>query len=156
MAFYELDDNMDLAEAFLKRIFRDVLERLRTRTCSSSTSAIDKTVLDRAGERRRAASSCRLPYTEAVDILQKSRQDVRVPGRVGQRPAGRARALPDREALQAPGDPVRLPADDQAVLHARERRRQDGAGDGRAGAGRRRDHRRQPARGAARRARSSG
>ncbi len=27
MAFYELTDNMDLAEAFLKRIFRDVLEQ---------------------------------------------------------------------------------------------------------------------------------
>src|SRR6266436_2614935 len=27
MAFFELEDNMDLAEAFLKRIFRDVLER---------------------------------------------------------------------------------------------------------------------------------
>src|SRR5262249_62082480 len=26
MAFYELTDNMDLAEAFLKRIFKDVLE----------------------------------------------------------------------------------------------------------------------------------
>jgi asparaginyl-tRNA synthetase len=26
MAFYELADNMDLAEAFLKRICRDVLE----------------------------------------------------------------------------------------------------------------------------------
>ncbi len=29
MAFYELTDNMDLAEAFLKRIFRDVLEQVR-------------------------------------------------------------------------------------------------------------------------------
>src|SRR5262249_38735244 len=27
MAFYDLNDNMDLAEAFLKRIFRDVLEQ---------------------------------------------------------------------------------------------------------------------------------
>src|SRR5690606_33192848 len=27
MAFYELPDNMDLAERFLKRIFKDVLER---------------------------------------------------------------------------------------------------------------------------------
>src|SRR5262249_5588902 len=27
MAFFELTDNMDLAEAFLKRIFRDVLEK---------------------------------------------------------------------------------------------------------------------------------
>ncbi len=29
MAFFELDDNMDLAEAFLKRIFRDVLDAVR-------------------------------------------------------------------------------------------------------------------------------
>src|SRR5262249_45267031 len=27
MAFFDLNDNMDLAEAFLKRVFRDVLER---------------------------------------------------------------------------------------------------------------------------------
>ena len=39
MAFFDLADNMDLAEAFLKRIFRDVLTALRARTWSSSTSA---------------------------------------------------------------------------------------------------------------------
>ena len=112
---------------------------------------------DRDARRRSSTSEfVRLPYTEAVEILREVGQEVRVPGRLGQRPAGRARALPDREALQAAGDPVRLSAHDQAVLHARQRRRQNGAGDGRAGAQGRRDHRRQPARGAARRARSSG
>ncbi len=48
------------------------------------------------------------------------------------------------------------PRTHQAVLHARQRRRQNGAGDGYSGAQRGRDHRRQPARGAARRDRSSG
>ena len=36
-AFFELTDNMDLAERFLKRIFRDVLARC-PRTWSSSAS----------------------------------------------------------------------------------------------------------------------
>ena len=89
MAFYELTDNMDLAEAFLKRIFRDVLDALRR----------GHGVLQRARSTRRcidtlesivASEFVRLPYTEAVEILEKSGADVRVsrsPGATTCRPS---------------------------------------------------------------------
>jgi asparaginyl-tRNA synthetase len=77
MAFYELTDNMDLAEAFLKRIFRDVLERcdedmqffnlrIDTTAIETLTSIVDSEFV-------------RLPYTEAVAILEKSGQQFEFP-----------------------------------------------------------------------------
>ena len=82
MAFYELTDNMDLAEAFLKRIFRDVLDALPR----------GHAVLRRARSTRRCSATLehivdsefvRLPYTEAVEHPAKVGPDVRIPGRVG-------------------------------------------------------------------------
>src|SRR5438309_4342701 len=68
MAFYELSDNMDLAEDFLKRIFRDVLER-----CSVDMQffhdRIDKEVFTRL-EGILKGQFLRLQYTEAIDVLQ--------------------------------------------------------------------------------------
>lgn len=69
MAFYELTDNMDLAEAFLKRIFSDVLnnceedmqffeQRIEKTAISTLQGIIDSEFL-------------RLSYTEAVEILEK-------------------------------------------------------------------------------------
>ncbi len=70
MAFYELVDDMDLAEAFLKRICRDVLEK-----CSEDmhffTERIDKTAISTL-EGILAGPFERLSYTEAIEILQKS------------------------------------------------------------------------------------
>ncbi|HEV3118016.1 MAG TPA: asparagine--tRNA ligase, partial [Gemmataceae bacterium] len=70
MAFYDLNDNMDLAEAFLKRIFRDVLER-----CSEDmkffAERIDPTAITTL-EGVVNNEFVRLSYTEAVDVLQKS------------------------------------------------------------------------------------
>ncbi len=70
MAFYELVDNMDLAEAFLKRIARDVLER-----CSEDmkffAERIDPTAISTL-EGIVNSEFVRLSYTEAVDLLQKS------------------------------------------------------------------------------------
>src|SRR5262249_25575155 len=66
MAFYELTDNMDLAEAFLKRIFRDALERcpddmqfFKDRIEPTAISTLEGIV---------NSEFVRLPYTEAVDI----------------------------------------------------------------------------------------
>jgi len=77
MAFFELDDNMDLAERFLKRIFRDVLERC-PEDMEFFNQRIDKTVLDTL---RAIVDSrfVRLPYTEAVAILEKSGQTFEFP-----------------------------------------------------------------------------
>ena len=92
----------------------------------------------------------RMDYGEAISILERVEGEVRVPGEMGRRPAVRARALPHREAREEAGHRDELPEGHQGVLHAPERRRQDGRRDGRARAGNRRDHRRQPARGAPR------
>ena len=97
MAFYELDDNMDLAEEFLKRIIRDVLDHC-PEDMEFFNERIDKTVLATL-EHVVASDFGRLTYTEAVDDPEKVRQDVGVSRRVGQRPAGRARALPDRRRI---------------------------------------------------------
>ena len=69
MAFFELTDNMDLAEAFLKRICKDVLER-----CAEDVAffqeRIDNTV-QATLEGITTSQFVRLPYTDAVAILEK-------------------------------------------------------------------------------------
>jgi asparaginyl-tRNA synthetase len=77
MAFYQLEDNMDLAEAFLKRIFGDVLARcgedmqfFKDRVEPTAISTLEGIVKSRF---------VRLPYTEAVEILQKSGQTFEFP-----------------------------------------------------------------------------
>ena len=70
MAFYELDDNMSLAEEFLKRIASDVLAK-----CGEDmeffNQRIDDTVLATL-EKIVDSEFVRLPYTEAVEVLEKS------------------------------------------------------------------------------------
>jgi asparaginyl-tRNA synthetase len=72
MAFYELEDNMALAEAFIKRIIQDALAR-----CGDDMQFfkqhIDATVLPRL-ELILQSNFLRVSYTEAIDILQKSGQ----------------------------------------------------------------------------------
>jgi asparaginyl-tRNA synthetase len=70
MAFYELPDNMDLAEAFIKRIIGDVLAQCPD-DMAFFKERIDAGVIDRL-EAIAGSEFVRLPYTEAVDILLKS------------------------------------------------------------------------------------
>ncbi|HWG43783.1 MAG TPA: asparagine--tRNA ligase [Gemmataceae bacterium] len=77
MAFYELTDNMDLAEAFLKRICRDALERC-AEDMKFFAERIDKTAISTL-EGIINSQFVRLPYTEAVDILLKSGQTFEFP-----------------------------------------------------------------------------
>ncbi len=77
MAFFELDDNMRLAEDFLKRIFRDALagcgdelEFFRQR--------IDPTVVETL-QAIVASDFVRLSYTEAIEILKKSGRQFEFP-----------------------------------------------------------------------------
>lgn len=70
MAFFELTDNMDLAERFLKRIFGDVLTQ-----CAEDMVFFDERVEKGIRETLEgvvASDFVRLPYTEAVEILTKS------------------------------------------------------------------------------------
>jgi asparaginyl-tRNA synthetase len=77
MAFYELKDNMDLAEAFLKRIVRDVLER-----CQEDMQFFNERIDTGLHARLQGvvkSEFVRLPYTEAVELLQKSGQTFEYP-----------------------------------------------------------------------------
>ncbi len=69
MPFYELPDNMDLAEAFIKTMINDVLEKCPD-DMEFFNERIDKTVLAKL-ENIRSKEFIRLPYTEAIDIIQK-------------------------------------------------------------------------------------
>ncbi|MHB1033296.1 MAG: asparagine--tRNA ligase [Pirellulales bacterium] len=77
MAFYELEDNMDLAERFLKRIVGDVLER-SAEDMRFFNDRIDNTVLATL-EGILAGQFVRLPYTEAVKILEQSGEKFEFP-----------------------------------------------------------------------------
>jgi asparaginyl-tRNA synthetase len=70
MAFYDLNDNMDLAEAFIKRIIRDVLEHC-AEDMQFFNDRVDKTIIARL-QGIANAEFLRLPYTEAIDILKQS------------------------------------------------------------------------------------
>jgi asparaginyl-tRNA synthetase len=70
MAFFDLGDNMDLAEAFLKRICRDALEKC-PEDMQFFQERIDRTAISTL-EGIVAGPFVRLSYTEAVDVLQKS------------------------------------------------------------------------------------
>ncbi len=77
MAFYELDDNMRLAEEFIKYILADVMQNC-TEEMQFFHERIDKTV--RATLEHIVASNfVRLPYTEAVERLTKSGQTFEYP-----------------------------------------------------------------------------
>src|SRR5438270_2362011 len=72
MAFYDLTDNMTLAEAFLKRIIKDALEHC-AEDMKFFAERIDKELFSRL-ENVLNNPFRRVPYTEAVEILQKSGQ----------------------------------------------------------------------------------
>jgi asparaginyl-tRNA synthetase len=70
MAFFELTDNMDLAERFLKRIFKDVLEKC-PEDMAFFKERIDPTAIETL-EQILQSEFVRLTYTEAVEILKSS------------------------------------------------------------------------------------
>ena len=70
MAFFELEDNMNLAEAFLKRIFGDVLAKCPD-DMAFFAEHIEKTTVARL-EAICASEFVRLPYTEAIGLLESS------------------------------------------------------------------------------------
>jgi asparaginyl-tRNA synthetase len=131
MAFTDLDGNAEIAEDFLKSVVRMTLAR-----CDADISFLDQRVQPGLKQNLELVASTpfeRMTYTAAVALLEKSGQKFEYP--VGW------------------GLPHGLPEGHRRLLHAPQRRRQDGARDGRARPPDRRDHRRQPARGAPRRAR---
>src|SRR5215813_1122885 len=81
MAFFELTDNMDLAERFLKRIFKDTLDQ-----CADDMAFFnehyDKTAVETL-QKIVASDFRRLPYTEAVEILERSGEKFEFPVKWG-------------------------------------------------------------------------
>src|SRR5262249_52231097 len=77
MAFYDLNDNMDLAEAFIKRLIKDALNRCRPdmeffedRIEKGLTARLQNVILSKF---------LRLPYTKAIEVLEKSGQTFEFP-----------------------------------------------------------------------------
>lgn len=81
MAFFELTDNMDLAEAFIKRLIKDVLER-QAEDMKFFDERIEKGIIARL-EGILGSKFLRLPYTEAVEVLEKSGQKFEYPVKWG-------------------------------------------------------------------------
>ncbi len=79
MAFYDLSDNMDLAEAFIKRIVSDSLSQ-----CGEDMEFFNDRI-DESHTLLEVLNSLvenefvRLPYTEAIEILEKSDQKFEFP-----------------------------------------------------------------------------
>ncbi len=77
MAFYELEDNMNLAEEFLKFLFRSVLE-----ACGEDMQFFEKWINPDVIKRLESiveSEFVRIPYTEAIEILKKSGKDFEFP-----------------------------------------------------------------------------
>jgi asparaginyl-tRNA synthetase len=77
MAFFELTDNMDLAEAFLKRIFGDALTQC-AEDMQFFKERIDPTSIETL-EQIVATEFVRLPYTDAIERLEKSGKQFEFP-----------------------------------------------------------------------------
>jgi len=77
MPFYELTDNMDLAESFIRQILKSVLEQC-PEDMEFFNLRIEKTILETL---RNIIENdfIRLPYTEAVEILLSSGQEFEFP-----------------------------------------------------------------------------
>ena len=81
MAFYELEDNMALAEEFLKFIIRDVLEHCRE-DLEFFNERIEKTVLSTL-EHVAESNLGHITYTDAIQELREIRENLGVPLGVG-------------------------------------------------------------------------
>jgi asparaginyl-tRNA synthetase len=77
MAFFDLADNMELAERFLKRMFRDVLEQA-AEDMQFFQERVDPTVISTL-EGILASQFQRVTYTEAIDILMRCGESFEYP-----------------------------------------------------------------------------
>ena len=139
---------MELAQAFLRSVVKTVLDE-----SAEDLAFFDERISNglRATLEHVAPSAFEhLTYTDAVAILERSGQDFEFPVKWGADLQSEHERWLTETHVGRPADRHRLPEDDQSLLHVRERRRPDGARDGRAGAEGRRDHRRLAARGPAR------
>ena len=102
IAWCDLGRLQDVAEEFIKHIFRSALDNCGE-DMAFFNERIEPGVIDTL-EHIVASEFERITYTEAVDLLGEIRRVIRISGQLGHRPAVRARALPYREDFQTPGD----------------------------------------------------
>lgn len=77
MAFIDINDNMDLAEDFLKYVIRHVIE-----ACESDLIFLNNTVNSGLIERLHSVVNnrfVRLPYSQAIEILKQSNREFEIP-----------------------------------------------------------------------------
>ena len=150
MAFADLSDYMDNAEAMIKYVINRVLERC-PQEMEFFNSFVDKGLLERLNH---VATSDfgRVTYTEAVEILKKNNDKFDYKVDWGSDLQTEHERYLTEQVFKKPIFVTELPEGDKGLLHAPGRRRQDRRRGGLPGAGHRRDRRRQPARGAAGRA----
>ena len=120
IAFAGVSDNAALAEALLKYTFAALLNERQ-----EDLAFFDQRISRRGWLRNSSGSSARefvhMDYGEAIQVLERSKREIRVPGPLGRRPAVGARALSDREIRQEAGHRDELPEGHQSLLHAPER-----------------------------------
>ena len=97
MAFHDLEDDLDLAQAFIKQLVAVALNDCRE-DLEFFARFIEPELMGRLQTVAESAFEV-ITYTEAVDILLRSARAIRLPRRVGKRPPGRARALSYRESF---------------------------------------------------------
>ena len=77
IAFADLNDNADLAESFLKRVVRDVLDE-RADDMAFFAERIDKTLMPRL-ETLVKDEFARMDYSEAIEVLQRAKKKFEFP-----------------------------------------------------------------------------
>jgi asparaginyl-tRNA synthetase len=100
MAFCDLSGNMDLAESFLKRVFRDALDQ-SAEDLAFFAERIEKTAVSRL-ESIVNSEFVRLPYSEAVERLEKSGREFEYPISWGQDLQSEHERYLTEEEFQAP------------------------------------------------------
>ena len=149
IAFADLSDNVDLAEAFLKSIFQQVLEE-RSDDMAFFDKWVDKGCIQRV-EALLSSPFERMTYTEAVKHLEESGRDFEFPVSWGVDLQSEHERYITEEVVGRPVAVVDYPKDIKAFyMRLNDDDKTVAAMDG-AGPGHRGDHRRQPARGASRR-----
>ena len=124
MAWAELDDNMDLAEDFLKYLFRFALEECND-DMDFFTQWVDHEVRGTL-EGIVNASFERISYTDAIKILEKSGEKFEFPVVWGCDMQSEHERYLTEKIFKKPVIVYDYPGEDQSVLHAAQRRRQNG------------------------------
>ena len=119
IAFADLSDNAALAEGLLKYTFAALLNE-RQEDLAFFDERIEKGLVAKL-EGIVGSEFVHMDYGGAIQVLERGEREVRVPGRVGHRPAVGARALSDREIREKAGHRDELPEGHQSLeslLHA--------------------------------------